>query len=79
MPLKEDLKFQLLKERVDYHKDICFYSYSIIQRADKLIEIHTNGTSFSGVLMKDIAALCSIYNWSFGIYVDSNNKPYIQL
>ena len=79
MQLKENLKFQLLKERVDYHKDICFDSYNITQKADKSIEIHTDGTSFSGVLMKDIAALCNIYNWSLGIYVDSNNKPYIKL
>lgn len=78
MPLKEDLKFQLLKERVDYFKNICFDSYNILQEADKSIEIHTNGTSFSGVLLKDLAALCSIYNWSFHISIDSNNKPYIK-
>lgn len=79
MPLKEDLKFQLLKERVDYHKDICFDSYDIIQRGDTIIEIHTSGTSFSGVLLKDLAALCHIYNWSFHISIDSNNKSYMQI
>lgn len=70
-------KFNILKAIVDDAAETCYDNYTI-EKFDACIEIHTD-KSLSGVLIKDIASVCELYCWSFGIYTDKANKPYIHI
>lgn len=70
-------KFNIIAERVNYNEEICGDGYKT-ELDGKTIRISTD-RSLSGVLVKDIAALCSVYCWSFGIYTDKKGNPYIHI
>lgn len=70
-------KFNIIAERVNYNEEICGDGYKT-ELDGKTICISTNH-GLSGVLLKDIAALCSVYTWAFGIYTDKAGKPYIHI
>lgn len=79
MHTKDSLRFLVLKERVDYLTRTCLNDQYTIERKNNGVEIHTSGAVLSGCLVKDIAILCNLYNWSFTIDIDSNHKPFIYI
>lgn len=70
-------KFNTLKAIVDDMAETCCDNYTI-EMEDGRIAIYTD-YSLSGVLVKDIAAVCNLYCWSFGIYTDKAKKPCIYI
>ena len=73
-------KFNLVNELVEYFNKLGTDSLSInVYEPSGTIEIKPN-YSLSGCFIKDFAALCSAFNWTFGIYTDlETNRPYIHL
>ena len=68
-------QFDLISDRVRYAEKI--YSNGLACEMNHTLRvIYIRSDNFlSGVLVKDIAALCTVYGWSFGIFSDS--APYI--
>lgn len=70
-------KFNTLRDIVNDCAETCADNYTI-EMTDKTILIRTD-SGLSGVLVKDIATICTLYCWAFGIYTDKNNQPYIHI
>lgn len=76
--LTDAAKMKLLTAIVNDASEICCDNYTIERGPTGAIKIHTD-TSLSGVLVKDIAELAEVFNWSFGIYTDEHNRPFIHI
>jgi hypothetical protein len=71
-------QFDIISERVQHAENL--FGSGLTCELDCAIHVIYIRTSYClfGPIIEDIAALCSVYCWSFGIFSNiKNNTPYI--